>query len=249
MLQTMWEIFIKNYPMFVSGVIGTLKVSLIGTFVGLFIGLIVGTIRTIPTGPDKSQNFFIRIIKAILGAYVHFFRGTPMMVQAMVFYYGIKMYFNIDLDRNMAAFIIVSINTGAYLSEVVRGGINSVNKGQFEGASAIGMTHAQTMRYVVLPQALKNILPSVGNEFIINVKDTSVLNVISYSELFFTTRSVSAANYMFFETWFVTCLIYLALTTIITIIVQKLEERMSGEKNVSVMGNQLQVGGNDARVN
>ncbi len=241
MLQTMWEIFIKNWPMFLSGVIATIKVSIIGTTVGLFIGLIVGTVRTIPNGPDSSKNLFVKAIKGILGAYVHFFRGTPMMVQAMVFYYGIKMYFNIDLDRNMAAFIIVSINTGAYLSEVVRGGITSVNKGQFEGASAIGMTHGQTMRYVVLPQALKNILPSVGNEFIINVKDTSVLNVISYSELYFTTRSISAANYRFFETWFVTCLIYLALTTVITIIVQKLEEKMSGEKTSSIMANQLQV--------
>lgn len=241
MLQAMWEIFIKNWPMFLSGVLATIKVSMIGTIVGLFIGLIVGTLRTIPESPENSKNIFIKAVKGLLGVYVHFFRGTPMMVQAMVFFYGTKRYFGIDLDRNMAAFIIVSINTGAYLSEVVRGGITSVNKGQFEGASAIGMTHAQTMRYVVLPQALKNILPSVGNEFIINVKDTSVLNVISYSELFFTTRSISAANYKFFETWFVTCLIYLILTTVITFIVQKLEEMMSGEKKASIMANQLQV--------
>ena len=109
-----------------------------------------------------------------------------MIVQSMVIFYGSAQAFNISLDRTWAAIFIVSINTGAYMSEIVRGGILAVDPGQFEAATALGMTHGQTMRKVVLPQVVRNILPATGNEFVINIKDTSVLNVISVVELYFT---------------------------------------------------------------
>lgn len=139
----------------------------------------------------------------------------------------------------LAAFIIVSVNTGAYMAEIVRGGILSVDQGQYEAAKAIGMNHVQTMVYVVLPQAIRNILPATGNEFIINIKDTSVLNVIGVSELFFQTATVSGINFMYFETFFIASAIYLMLTFTITRVLRLLEAKMDGKKNYSL--NQQQV--------
>lgn len=128
----------------------------------------------------------------LISAYVEVFRGTPMMVQAMIIYWGYAYATGGDtLALIPAGIVIVSINTGAYITEIVRGGIISIDKGQFEGASSIGMSHFQTMVYVVIPQVMRNILPSVSNEFVINIKDTSVLNVIGVTELFFYANSVA----------------------------------------------------------
>ena len=114
-----------------------------------------------------------------------------MIVQAMVVYYGAMSLFDIDMSAMFAGFLVVSINTGAYMAETVRGGIESIDEGQREAAVAIGMDHFQTMRYVVLPQALRNIMPQIGNNLIINIKDTSVLNVISVTELYFASKSAA----------------------------------------------------------
>ena len=122
-----------------------------------------------------------------------------MMVQSMLIYFGAKLYLGIDMAPISAALFIVSVNTGAYLSEVVRGGINSVDVGQMEACKALGMTHGQSMINVILPQAIKNILPSIGNEFVINIKDTSVLNVISVTELFFVSKSIAGSTYNIFD--------------------------------------------------
>lgn len=241
MLSRMLEIFIKNKPLFINGIIITLKLAIVGTVVGLLIGFVIGIIRTIPEQKKKSNNIILKVLRAIISVYVTFFRGTPMMVQSLVFFFGIQSLYGIEIPKLVAGYIIISINTGAYLSEVVRGGINSIDKGQFEGAKAIGMNHYETMRYIVIPQVLKNILPSVGNEFIINVKDSSVLNVIGVSEVFFTTRSIAASNYQFFETYFVTCIIYLTLTIVTTGILRLLEKKLTVEKKESLMQNQLQV--------
>ena len=181
----MADIFAKYHQMIFKGIGYTMLVSIIGTIIGLVIGLLIGVFRTMPT----PKNKFLRVLKKaadwILSAYVEIFRGTPMMVQAMVIFWGFALINNgVTLNVVFAGLFIVSINTGAYMAEIVRGGIISVSKGQFEGAHAIGMTHAQTMFYVVIPQVLRNILPSVANEFVINIKDTSVLNVIGFTELY-----------------------------------------------------------------
>lgn len=133
---------------------------------------------------------------------------------------------------------IVSINTGAYMAEIVRGGIISVSKGQFEGAHAIGMTHAQTMFYVVIPQVLRNILPSVANEFVINIKDTSVLNVIGFTELYFVAYTINSINYQTFATYLLVAIIYFVLTFTITRILRLIEKKMDGKKNYTVQGSQ-----------
>ncbi|MEI2401138.1 amino acid ABC transporter permease, partial [Paenibacillus phytohabitans] len=170
------RIITENWPMFLRGAGVTLLIALIGTIFGAVIGLFAGVIRTIPM-PERGVNkVILKVINAILSIYIEFFRGTPMIVQAMVIYYGSALAFDIDMNVFVAAIIVVSINTGAYMAEYVRGGIVSIDKGQFEAAHAIGMNHFQTMWNVVLPQVIRNILPATGNQFVINIKDTSVLN-------------------------------------------------------------------------
>ncbi len=137
------------------------------------------------------KKIVLKIVKIILKIYVEVFRGTPMIVQAVFIYYGAAQIFNIQMGMWQSAFLIVSINTGAYMAESVRGGIISVDPGQTEGAKAIGMTHVQTMTNVILPQAFRNILPQIGNNLIINIKDTSVLSIISIVDLFFVHKSVA----------------------------------------------------------
>lgn len=235
------KILQDNLPMFLRGAGMTLLISIIGTLIGTLIGLLVGVIRTIPVPERGIKKVFLKIINIILSIYIEFFRGTPMIVQAMVIYYGSAQFLGIDINKIVAALFIVSINTGAYMSEIVRGGIVSVDKGQFEAAQAIGMTHSQTMINVVLPQVIRNILPATGNEFVINIKDTSVLNVISVSELFFQTKSIAGNNFRYFESFFVACFIYFIMTYIVTRILRAIERKLDGPDNYIMAGNQMQV--------
>lgn len=235
------KILKQNWPMYIRGAGVTLYISIIGTIIGFIIGLLVGVVRTFPAPERGIKKIVLRVINAILSAYIEFFRGTPMIVQAMVIYYGSALAFNIDMDRMSAALFIVSINTGAYMSEIVRGGIISVDKGQFEAAQAIGMNHIQTMVNVVLPQVIRNILPATGNEFVINIKDTSVLNVIAVSELFFQTKSIAGNNFRYFESFSVACIIYLIMTITVTRILRLIERKLDGPDDFIMAGNQMQV--------
>lgn len=227
-LASMKDIFLRNKMGFLKGTAMTLLISLVGTLIGLAIGMLIGIIKTTPEGSSQIGNLLLKLIKSLLNIYVQVLRGTPMIVQSMLLYFGLLQFAGIDLMPLTAAFIVVSINTGAYMAEVVRGGIGSIDKGQFEAASALGMGHFQTMRYVVLPQAFRNIIPSVGNEFIVNIKDTSVLNVISVSELFFTTKSIAGANLKYFETYLITSAIYLILTLSVAFLLGLLEKKLRG---------------------
>ncbi len=220
----------------------TLLISITGTILGSIIGLLIGTVRTIPKPDGLIKRILLKIVNIILTVYVEVFRGTPMIVQAMVIYYGSLIVFGINMDKMFAGIFIVSINTGAYTAEIVRGGIISIDKGQFEAAHAIGMNHIKTMLNVVLPQVIRNILPAIGNEFVINIKDTSVLNVISVSELFFKTSSITGATFHFFEPFLVACMIYLIMTLTVTRILRFIEKRLDGPENFNVIpGNQMQV--------
>ncbi|MBE6072511.1 MAG: amino acid ABC transporter permease [Clostridium butyricum] len=240
-LEWIIKILQNNWPMLLRGAGMTLLISIIGTLIGTLIGLIIGVIRTIPIPERGAKKVFLKIINTILSIYIEFFRGTPMIVQAMVIYYGSAAAFGIDIDRIVAGLFIVSINTGAYMSEIVRGGIVSIDKGQFEAAQAIGMNHFQTMTNVVLPQVVRNILPATGNEFVINIKDTSVLNVISVSELFFQTKTISGNNFRYFESFFISGIIYLIMTFTVTRILRAVEKKIDGPENYIIAGNQMQV--------
>ena len=235
------KIISSDWPMFIRGAGVTLQISLIATVLGSIIGLLIGVIRTIPIPEQKGKRGILKVINFILSIYIEIFRGTPMMVQAMVIYYGSALAFGIDMNRIVAGIFIVSINTGAYMSEIVRGGIVSIDEGQFEAAHAIGMNHIQTMVNVVLPQVIRNILPATGNEFVINIKDTSVLTIISVSELFFQTKSIAGNNFRYFESFFVASVIYLVMTFTITRILRFIERKLDGSDSYIMIGNQMQV--------
>ncbi len=241
MLDAIIDIAISNWPSFLRGAVSTLEISITSTILGTLLGLVIGMIRTIPS-PDRGiKKWGLKIVNGLLSIYIEVFRGTPMIVQAMIIYYGVAQSYGIDMNKTFAAILIVTINTGAYMSEIVRGGILSIDKGQYEAAQSIGMTHFQTMMNVVLPQVLRNILPATGNEFVINIKDTSVLNVISVTELFFATKSIAGGNFLYMETYIVAALIYLVLTFTITRILRVIEKKMDGPQNYNLIGNQMQV--------
>lgn len=233
-------IFEQNWPLFLRGAGNTLLIALTGTINGFIIGLIIGVIRTIPIEHNTSliKKWILKITDFILLCYIEIFRGTPMMVQAMVIFYGTAMVFNVHLPLIGAGIFIVSINTGAYMAEIVRGGILSIDKGQFEAAHAIGMTHAQTMTSIILPQAVRNILPATSNEFVINIKDTSVLSIISISELFFMSKSVSGTNFRYFETFLITCIVYFIMTFTVTRILRWIEVKLDGPSVYTIHGSQ-----------
>lgn len=195
---------------FLKGAGVTMVIALVGTFIGCLIGFVAGIIQTIPVEKKDSvvKRGILWIVKFILNVYVEVFRGTPMMAQAMFIYFGSAAVFNINMSMWFAAFFIVSINTGAYMAETMRGGILSIDEGQTEGAKAIGMTHVQTMLYVILPQAIRNIMPQIGNNLIINIKDTCVLSIIGIVELFYTTKGVAGAFYTYFEAFTIAMVIY-----------------------------------------
>lgn len=216
-------------PSFLRGAGTTMLIAVISTAVGCLIGFGVGIVQTTPADKAHPVKYILmKLVRFLLDAYVEIFRGTPMMVQAMFIYYGLAQLFNIHLGTMEAALFIVSINTGAYMAETVRGGILSIDPGQTEGAKAIGMTHIQTMNAVILPQALRNIMPQIGNNLIINIKDTCVLSVIGTVELFFATKSVAGAMYTYFEAFTITMVIYFVLTFSCSRLLRLCESKMDG---------------------
>lgn len=227
-------IIFNYWPSLLRGALATLLISIVSTAFGCLIGFIVGILQTLPMKKADGfsiNNFLVALIKKICIIYVEVFRGTPMMVQAMFLYYGSAIIFGINMSMWFSAFFIVSINTGAYMAETVRGGILSIDDGQIEGAKAIGMNHYQTMMYVILPQALRNIMPQISNNLIINIKDTSVLSAIGIVELFFASKSIAGTYYTYFETFTVTMLIYLLMTTSFSFLLRKLEKKLAGPQN------------------
>ena len=222
---------LNNYgSSFLRGAGTTILIALVGTAVGCLIGFAVGIVQTIPATPKDSlpKRVLLRIVKFLMALYVEVFRGTPMMVQAMFIFYGFAQYAKIHMGMWTAAFVILSINTGAYMAETVRGGILSIDIGQTEGAKAIGMTHYQTMLYVIFPQALRNIIPQIGNNLIINIKDSSVLNVIGTIELFYVAKQNAGAYYWYFEAMSVAMVIYLILTFTCSRLLRWWEKKLDG---------------------
>ncbi len=238
-LTDVGNIITKYYAWLLEGVGYTMLIALVGTVAGLLIGLLTGIIRTTPFSRHPVLRVLHKILNVVISVYVEVFRGTPMMVQAMVIYWGYAfMNDGLNLPLIPAGIFIVSINTGAYMTEIVRGGIISVDKGQFEGAYAIGMNHWQAMFHVVIPQVLRNILPSISNEFVINIKDTSVLNVIGVTELYYFAGAIYAMNFKTFQTYTVICVIYFILTFTITKLLRLCERKLEGDGNYTVCGSQ-----------
>lgn len=231
----------SNYRgMYLQGVWNTLILALVATAIGCGIGLVCGILNTIPYSKNDSlpKRFVLKLIRVIVRVYVEVFRGTPMVLQAVFIFYGLP-YFTDNAMRFesvwAAAILIVSINTGAYMAESVRGGIISIDPGQTEGAKAIGMTHVQTMMNVILPQALRNIMPQIGNNFIINVKDTSVMFIISFTEFFAFHRYITGVNNMYFPSAAIEMIGYLTMTLIASFILRWVEKLMDGNDSYELV--------------
>ena len=225
---------------YLNGIRNTLVLALIATFLGCVIGLVCGILNTIPyTRNDPlPKRFLLRLIRVLVRAYVEIFRGTPMVLQAVFIYYGLPYFTNNAMRFTnvwTAAILVVSINTGAYMAESVRGGIISIDPGQTEGAKAIGMNHVQTMTAVILPQALRNIMPQIGNNFIINVKDTSVMFIISFTEFFAFHRYITGVNNMYFPSAAIEMIGYLTMTLAASFLLRWLERKMDGSDNYELV--------------
>ena len=238
-LSQVVNIAVKYRELLLRGVGYTLLIALTGTLAGLLIGLLTGVIRTAPFSKSPVLRVLHKILNAIIGVYIEVFRGTPMMVQSMVIFWGYAFLNGGNtLPLIPAGIFIVSINTGAYMAEIVRGGIISVERGQMEGACSVGMTHMQAMIHVILPQAMRNILPSVSNEFVINIKDTSVLNVIGVMELYYMAGVINRINLQIFQTYAVVCVLYFVLTFTVTRLLRLAEKKLEGAGNYTICGSQ-----------
>ncbi len=221
---------------YLDGVRNTILLALIATVIGCVIGLACGVLQTIPHAKtdNAAKRFLLALVRVVLRIYVEVFRGTPMVLQAVFVYYGLPYFTNNAVkftDVWLAAIIVVSVNTGAYMAESVRGGIISVDPGQTEGAKAIGMNHFQTMTSIILPQALRNIMPQIGNNFIINLKDSSVMFIISFTEFFSVHRTAVGATYLYFPSAVIEMAGYLTMTLAASFLLRWVEKRMDGPAN------------------
>ena len=234
------KLWTKYGSAYLSGIENTLILALVGTVIGCLIGFVCGILNTIPRRQNDHplKKLILTLVRVIIRIYVEVFRGTPMVLQAVFLFYGLP-YFTDNAVKFTsvwaAAIVVVSINTGAYMAESVRGGIISVDPGQTEGAMAIGMTHVQTMTSVILPQALRNIMPQIGNNFIINVKDTSVMFIIGFPDFFAAHRATVGASYLYFPSATVEMVGYLTMTLIASFLLRWVEKKMDGSGNYELV--------------
>ncbi len=243
LMDDIGKLLVNYYPAYLTGIRNTLILAIVATLIGCLIGLICGILNTIPYSKNDNivKRFVLKFIRIIVRAYVEIFRGTPMVLQAVFIYFGLPYFtdaqvaFKGNSGMWLASIIVVSINTGAYMAESVRGGIMSVDPGQTEGAKAIGMTHVQTMLYVVLPQAIRNIIPQIGNNFIINIKDTSVMFVIGFIDFFAQHRNIIGVNNMNFPSATIEMVGYLTLTLIASFLLRALERKIDGADNYELV--------------
>ena len=238
--QDMVLLWSKYKVMYWAGIWNTLKLAFLATLIGCFIGLLCGVLNTIPyTKKDPlPKRFLLKLLRIIIRIYVEVFRGTPMVLQSVFIYYGLPYFSNNALRFDnifAAALLIVAINTGAYMAESVRGGIISIDPGQTEGAKAIGMTHFQTMVNVIMPQALRNIMPQIGNNYIINVKDTSVMFIIGFPDFFSSHRAAVGASYLYFPSATVEMAGYLCMTLAASFLLRWLEKKMDGDSDYELV--------------
>ena len=210
--SVMWE----SVPVLLGGLKLTIIITLAGLLFGFMLGALAGLMKI-------SRN---PLIRRIAGAYVEAIRGTPLMVQVMFLYFGLPLALGMRIPPLAAGIIAIAVNSGAYIAEIVRGAIQSINKGQMEAGRSIGLTHLQAMRYIIWPQAFKRMIPPLGNQFIISLKDTSLLVVVGVGELTRQGQEIIAENFRAFEVWLTVAILYLAMTMTIAKLLRMLEKRM-----------------------
>ncbi|NLY91448.1 MAG: amino acid ABC transporter permease [Firmicutes bacterium] len=210
-----WSVVIRFLPVLLEGALLTLELTCIAVGMGILIGTFAGIGRV-------SKN---KLIFSVSSIYVNFIRGTPMLVQLYLVYFGLPAYFG-PIPPKMAAIITLSVNSGAYVAEIVRAGIQSIDRGQLEAARSLGMTYSQAMRYVLIPQTFKRIIPPLGNEFIAMLKDSSIVSVIALEELVRKGSMIAGRTFRSFEIWTAVALLFLFMTFPITQLVNFAERRL-----------------------
>jgi glutamine transport system permease protein len=205
--------YIKSMPFLWEGLKITVTISALGLLLGTIIGAIVGLGKL-----SKSQ-----LIRKLCTVYIEIIRGTPILAQAIFIYFGLA---ELNLDKFSTGVIVIAINAGAYIAEIVRGAVYSIDKGQGEAGRSLGLTEKQTMRYIIWPQAFKRMIPPLGNQFVISLKDTSILSVIAVPELLYKGRQYYNATVDVFETLVMVCVLYLCITIPLAIILRKLERKL-----------------------
>ena len=217
------EIFIQQngYVKVLEGLQNTLLIACSGLVIGILIGTLIATVRVLP-----KYKTLPRVLNSICGFYVALFRGTPMVVQLLVFYYVLLPIIGLKMTGVQVAIMVFGLNSGAYISEVMRGGIQSVDPGQMEAGRAVGLSFGTTMIKIVIPQAVKNILPTMGNEFIALIKETSVVSFVGAADLYVAFNYIGSNSYEFMVPYLVMALIYIALVLVITLLVKLLERSL-----------------------
>lgn len=212
-----FELLVEHFPSFMDAMWQTVQITLFSLFFGLVLGIVFGLMKV-------SQN---KVIQSISNAYIWIIRGTPLLVQIYFVYFGIPMATGVRLTEWQAGIITMSLNAGAYIAEIVRGGIESIDPGQMEAARSLGLPYNKSMSKVVLPQALRTMLPSLINQFIITLKDTSLLSVIGVRELTMNGKIISANNMETIRMWSIVAIYYLIIISILTMIANKVEAKVS----------------------
>ncbi|PKR77338.1 nickel transporter [Halalkalibacillus sediminis] len=209
--------YIKSLPYLLEGIMWTLGITIFGLILGFIVGAIAGLGRI-----SKSS-----IIRGIATVYVEVVRGTPILVQVLFIYYGLtEDLIGFNIDKLTAAIIAITINAGAYIAEIVRGAVDSIDKGQHEAGRTVGLTERQTMRYIVWPQAFKRMIPPLGNQFIISLKDTSLFSVIAVGEVLYMAKQYYNQNFSQTETLLMVCLLYLLITIPTSVYLRRLERKL-----------------------
>ena len=223
-IQIFCEKFFEQggYKNFLTGLSNTAIIAVFGLLIGFLIGCVIATIKLIP-----SKNPALSILKKVCDVYVAVFRGTPMVVQLLLMHFALFPALGLMIDSVLEAVIIFGMNSGAYMAEVLRGGINAVDNGQMEAGRSLGFGFGQTMLRIVLPQAIKNILPTLGNEFIALIKETSVVSFIAVMDLTKSLKVIAESTYEYFVPYIVLAIVYLVLVLLITWLIQIMEKRLA----------------------
>jgi glutamine transport system permease protein len=218
-MDIQWNILVEYAPFFLKGTLLTIGLSLAGIAIGTVLGLFIGLGK-------MMKNKFLSLP---FGIYITFFRGTPMLVQIMLIHFAVVPLFTGETNAIAAAILTLSLNSAAYIAEIFRAGIQSIDKGQMEASRSLGMTHVQAMRYVILPQAFKRMIPPLGNEFIVLIKESSLASLVAAPELMYWGRAMQGQYFRVWEPYITAALIYLVLTLSLSFVLSRLERRLATE--------------------
>ena len=222
-----WNVFYKQfityngYKTVLNGLLATVEIAVLGLIIGILIGTIIAVVKVMP-----KYKLMPKILEKICDVYVAFFRGTPMVVQLLIGYFVLMPALNIALDGLYVAIIIFGLNSGAYVSEIMRSGIQSVDAGQLEAGRAVGLSFWTAMLKIVIPQSIKNILPTLGNEFIVLIKETSIVSFIAVTDVTKAFRAIGDANYEYIIPYLTLALVYLVIVLLITLLIKVIERRL-----------------------